>query len=120
MGDIDLKTLVLILALIVAVLLMGILLFMLRRHAPPQDAARLIYDQFCLKLARVGLRRHPSEGPLDFARRIGMRRKTLSTRVNEITRIYVRARYASEAEQIAALRQKVRAFRPRILLRKKR
>jgi transglutaminase-like putative cysteine protease len=112
MKDTDAGTLSLILAVIIVALLLALMFWLMRGHAPASDAARLVYDQFCRKLARIGMQRMPGEGPLDFARRAGKRFKSLREKIDEITRFYILARYASQGQQLAALRQCVRKFRP--------
>lgn len=112
LGDADVRTLALVLAAMVGALMTALAVWLMRDHAPARDAARLLYDRFCRKLARIGMQRLPSEGPLDFARRAGRRYQTLCPEVDEITRLYILARYASQDRHLAALRQRVRKFRP--------
>ncbi|HET7569286.1 MAG TPA: DUF3488 and transglutaminase-like domain-containing protein [Gammaproteobacteria bacterium] len=52
-----------------------------------------LYAQFCRKLARVGLHRERTEGPLDFAARIIHDRPDCAPTVNAITNHYVALRY---------------------------
>jgi transglutaminase-like putative cysteine protease len=112
LGDADFRILTLILVVIVGVLLIALAFWLMRAYTPVRDPARQLYDRFCRKLARIGMRRLPSEGPLDFARRAGKRYKTLCEEIDEITRLYILSRYASQNRQLAALRQRVRKFRP--------
>ena len=102
----------LILAVSVGILLTAVMIWLLQGQVLPRDPARQLYDQFCRKLARVGTERRLEEGPLDFVRRAGRRHRKLCVEMNEITRLYILARYASQNEQLAALRQHVRNFKP--------
>ncbi|HHP7233254.1 MAG TPA: DUF3488 and DUF4129 domain-containing transglutaminase family protein [Desulfobacterales bacterium] len=79
------------------------------------DAAQKAYWQFCARLARAGLVRHPHEGPLDFAIRIGSRRPDLSGEVEAIIRLYAYLRYGNRGGRAALrnLRSRIRRFRPK-------
>lgn len=77
------------------------------------DPVRIAYGRFCDKLRRKGLPRAPSEGPLDYARRIGRLRPDLQPAVAAITGLYVTLRYGAEANMAAMneLRQRVASFK---------
>jgi len=113
LGDADFRILTLILAGIVGVLMIALTFWLMRAYTPVRDPARLLYDRFCRKLARIGMHRLPSEGPVDFARRAGKRYKKLYEEIDKITRLYILARYASQNRQLAMLRQRVQKFKPR-------
>jgi transglutaminase-like putative cysteine protease len=76
------------------------------------DPARAAYLRFCNKLRRRGLPRGPSEGPVDYAHRVGAARPDLTPEVSAITRLYVALRYGVEAGTGALneLKQRVRQF----------
>ncbi len=79
---------------------------------PDLDEAQRAYRRFCRKLARVGLRRAPWEGPVAFAQRAGLARPDLHAAIEGITRAYVQIRYGSAGS--AALKdlwRQVRALR---------
>jgi transglutaminase-like putative cysteine protease len=80
-----------------------------------RDVILATYLRFCTKLARVGLTRHPQEGPADFARRVSQRRPDLSAKVQLITQRYIALRYGRQprAEWEQPFRYLVRQFRPR-------
>ncbi len=90
-----------------------IVLPMLLRRPVPRDPMVRCYDRFCRKLAKAGIYRSPHEGPVDFARRIGRVRDDLALPVRQITDVYVRARYASEAGLVDTLRALVSRLRVR-------
>ncbi len=71
-----------------------------------------IYGKFCTKTARLGMKRRPSEGPADFARRIARRRPDLAEQAALISGLYIRLRYGQGAkkEEVKRLRQMVRGF----------
>ena len=88
-----------------------------RGPASPEDPVRRLYERFCRRLAAVsGVRRDPAEGPLDFARRATAALPERAAAIQEVTELYVAARYAqtSSAPRAAgAFRTAVKAFRAR-------
>jgi transglutaminase-like putative cysteine protease len=78
-----------------------------------RDPAKLAYARFCEKLRRKGLPRDPSEGPVDYASRVGLSRPDLTTAVAAITRLYVAMRYGAspEASELHELRERVSRFK---------
>jgi protein-glutamine gamma-glutamyltransferase len=62
------------------------------------------------KLARAAPPRSPTEGPMDFARRVGMQRPDLAMRVESLAALYARLRFgpADAQADIAALEREVR------------
>jgi hypothetical protein len=77
------------------------------RHDPVQQN----YLRFCQKLARHGLLRFPSEGPLTFATRVSMARPDLAEAVQRIVDLYVEIRYGGQFEALPQLRLAVKLFR---------
>jgi transglutaminase-like putative cysteine protease len=76
------------------------------------DPAQRAYRAFCRKLARAGVVRGRSEGPLDFARRACAARPQAAGAVEEITRLYLALRYGDAPSAGAReLRSRVRALR---------
>ena len=103
--------------LMVATFVVGgaITLGLLVRDRPPRREASLVaWNRFCAKLARAGVKRAPSEGPLDFLARVRSARPSLAADAEEITRRYVEARYGAGATraELRVLAQRVREFRP--------
>lgn len=90
----------------------------LMRPARAQEPALVAYTHFTRKLARIGLARAPHEGPRDYAARCAATRPDLQTEIGAIGALYIDARYGAGVSDtdIAALRRRVRAFRPRRLL----
>ena len=85
--------------------------WLLARHQGRQDPARRLYERFCRKLARQGIKRRPSEGPLDFARRAGLHRQGATDSIERITSLYIACRYAGRGD-LALLARTVRNFQP--------
>lgn len=85
------------------------LLWRVRRKDPVQAA----WLTFCAKLGRKGFARLPSEGPLDYARRIGHALPDKARDVRDISGLYTALRYGRDhaADDIARLRRQVSAFR---------
>ncbi|MGH6635208.1 MAG: transglutaminase TgpA family protein [Gammaproteobacteria bacterium] len=83
------------------------------RRESVQDPTRALYQRFCNRLARTGIRRHAYEGPVSFAQRACAHRPELAARICAITEAYVDLRYADAELGIAVLHGLVRGFRPR-------
>ena len=78
-----------------------------------EDAVQRAWLRFCNKLARKGLKRAGSEGPLDYAGRVSRRLPASETSVRAIAGLYVELRYgaAADAGSLARLKHLVRDFR---------
>lgn len=78
-----------------------------------RDPVKAAYLRFCGELRRKGFPRSPSEGPVDYARRVETARPELMPAVSAITRLYIALRYgaASGAAALAEFQQRVRRFR---------
>lgn len=90
------------------------LLFKQGRRTPPPVIA--LYQEFCRRLARIGLARRTDEGPHDYMQRICIARPDLGTQVSHIQTLYVALRYraVNDTDVIEQLRKAVAAFRPRL------
>ncbi len=107
--------LTLVLLIVIGGLLILIWLVLRWRHrTPPPSAVLRDYLRFCNKLAKCGLARRPSEGPLDYARRINRMRPDLAKHVKAITTLYINLRYAG-LDGAQEFRRLVQAFRPQHL-----
>ena len=82
-------------------------LFARYRTADPTQRAWLA---FCRKLARAGIIRSESEGPLAFSARAAGRLPARADAVRAIANLYVELRYGKAAASVAQLRSLVRAF----------
>jgi len=60
------------------------------------DRVKALYEYFCRKTARLGVRRDPCEGPLDFARRAAQSLPNESKRIRQIMDAYMLLRYAPQ------------------------
>jgi transglutaminase-like putative cysteine protease len=113
MPGIDWGGMAVALVIIIACLLLGYAVWMfLVPQLAVRDPAQQIYLRFCKKLARQGLHRHPSEGPLDFASRVSAARPDLAAPIQNIIELYVQTRYRSQFQTVAQLRKAVLHFRP--------
>jgi hypothetical protein len=107
------KTMTLILVLLVSTLLFGIAGWLLINKPGPSDPVLRAWRGFCTRVARLGIRRQPSEGPRDFSRRIVTARPELERQVNRITEAFILLRYGrpiDPAHHLAQLRRLVRRF----------
>jgi transglutaminase-like putative cysteine protease len=104
---------ILLLALLVSTLLLGIAGWLLIEKSGPSDPVLRAYRVFCVRVARLGVRRQPSEGPRDFSRRIIGERPELERQVNRIIELFVQLRYGSPTDRthcLTQLRRLVRRF----------
>jgi hypothetical protein len=113
--DVDWRTLAF--WLMVAILVVGAAVtlgLLLRERQPRVDPSLAAWNRFCAKLALAGVKRAPHEGPLDFLARVKAQRPEWSREAEEITRLYIDARYGSGAsrDQLKDLAARVRDFRP--------
>ena len=99
--------------LIVAIALLVIYFgWMQLRTRSRADRVKALYERFCRKAARLGVRRDPWEGPSDFSRRAALLLPDESQRIRQISNIYISLRYAPESAGVALDRfvKEVRAF----------
>ena len=99
--------------LIVAIALLVIYFgWMQLRTRPHADQVKALYERFCRKAARLGVRRDPWEGPADFSRRAALLLPDQSERIRQISNIYIALRYAPKSTGVALDRfvREVRAF----------
>ncbi len=96
----------------IAVLLLGFLLW--RNSNKISDQVYADYLRFCNKLAKKGLARRPTEGPVDFLQRISQSRPDIATIASQITSLYVCLRYGQvrEKERLKSLHGMIKGFRP--------
>jgi len=73
------------------------LLMLVRLRAQRPDPLVRAYARFCAKLARHGVTRHPSEGPVAFSRRAGTMLPAMREAIEQISAYYVGLRYGPTA-----------------------
>jgi transglutaminase-like putative cysteine protease len=113
LGELTWRGLTMVLVVLLSIMLAIFALRMLRPRTP-RDRVVKAYQAFCNKLARRGVARKSSEGPLDFAQRVNQQRPELAAQVDSISGLYSALRYGrrqSDAD-IQRLQHTVRAFRP--------
>ena len=96
----------------ITLLLAALMLHKLRASRP--DPVTAAYLRFCERLAKRGVKRHPSEGPDAFRKRAAAARPELASSIGSISELYIRLRYSEAARASDALRLKreVAAFSP--------
>ena len=102
-----------VLALLLGLVAVAVLLSARRGR---QRRETLLYLAFCQKIARaLGLKRHASEAPLHFARRVAAHSPLAANEVQAITRQYMAIAYAGQqdAGSMQALKKAVAQFKPR-------
>lgn len=83
--------------LIIAVALLVIYFsWMQLRSRSRTDHVKALYERFCRKAARLGVRRDPWEGPSDFSSRAALLLPGESERIRQISDTYIALRYAPE------------------------
>src|SRR6266542_3392547 len=65
------------------------------------DRVKALYERFCRKAARLGVRRDPWEGPSDFSSLAALLLPSESERIREISNTYIALRYAPEPAGVA-------------------
>lgn len=89
---------------IVLALAAGLLLRLTRRR---RDPVQRTYDAWCERMARRGAARRPSEGPRDFAARIGLQLPEWKERAQRVSALYIGLRYGRDPD--AGLLDQLRA-----------
>src|SRR5262249_17468678 len=85
------------------IVVLGLSAGLLLRHTRfKRDPALVVYEKFCARLAKLGVSRNPSEGPMDLAVRAAIAAPELTDAIREITATYVGLRYGMG--DIAALK----------------
>jgi hypothetical protein len=99
---------------VVATVVLGLLTLALVRGADRREPLERLYRQFCDGLARIGLPRGPSEGPLDYARRVVAARPDLREGIEAFMARYLPARYREAgAADLTAIKTELRRLHPR-------
>jgi transglutaminase-like putative cysteine protease len=114
MSQVDWRTLALALFVVTLAIAAVISAFLFAREGPPRrDAALRAWQRFCTKLADAGLARAPHEGPIDYRARVVAQRPQWREGVDEITELYVQARYGTGAskDEERRLARLVKTFR---------
>jgi hypothetical protein len=99
--------------LIVAIALLVIYFgWMQLRTRSRADRVKELYERFCQRAARLGVRRDPWEGPSDFSRRAALLLPGESEQIRQISATYIALRYASEPDGAAldTFAKEVRTF----------
>ncbi len=96
-------------------LLLSLIAGLLLRHQNArQDPVTAAYRRFCYKLARRGLARAPTEGPINYADRIVTWRPDLAEEVVAINQMYIALQYGENPTTSIMRRfyRRIRAFKP--------
>jgi transglutaminase-like putative cysteine protease len=90
----DMRDMILIMAIGISLLLAALAFYLRTSIQPRQDPLQHAYKNACKKLARVGVKRKSTEGPVDFACRAGKQRPADKRAIDTISQHYVALRYA--------------------------
>ena len=98
----------------VAAIALVIGFFILYRQKPAQDRISMSWQEFCEKLARVGLKREPAQGPVDFMQHVVQKRPDLENKIQPIVGLYVQQRYGEGKDEktMQKLQKLVQGFHP--------
>lgn len=100
-------------ALAVALMLLYIRLRATRGAASTAERAQRVYLRLCARMARAGLPRAPSQGPLDYAASVAARRPDLADQAARVAAAYAGLRYGTDGPgELARLRRLARGLRP--------
>jgi transglutaminase-like putative cysteine protease len=102
---------------LLAVLLLLIGFYLLRRRPATLDPATQLYQQFLHKIEKLGITKQESESALAFAQRVKSTRQDLAKEIDQITRDYNKLRYAAHPPRhlYARLEFTVKQFKPQRL-----
>jgi len=64
------------------------------------DRVKTLYERFCRRAARLGVRRSPWEGPSDFSRRAAQLLPNEAERIRQISNTYIALRYSPESAAV--------------------
>ena len=93
------------------ILTFGIAWFM-RLRKGPRDPALLLYQSYCRKLEKTGLKRRPAEGPKDFAQRSAQKLPDMENQIQAITRLYTTLRYGDGPNELLdEMKKQMRVFK---------
>ena len=110
--NLDWRGMTIFLVFTMTILFLLVTWILLRPTIKVKDPAQQIYQRFCKKLARRGLQRHLSEGPLTFANRISTIRPDLALATHQVIALYLQTRYRSQSQTLEQLRLAVQKFHP--------
>jgi transglutaminase-like putative cysteine protease len=105
------KNMTLMLVLLASTFLLGIAGWLLIKKPVTSDPVLRTYQRFCERVARLGIRRQPSEGPRDFSHRIVTARPELKRQVDWITEAFILLRYGRPTDPVRDLDQLQRLVR---------
>jgi transglutaminase-like putative cysteine protease len=92
---------------LMSLIVLGYFLSLSKKTVPKQDAVQKAYLTFCAKLARIGLARKPSHGPLDYASMVVALHRDLKTSVLDIVKLYIRLHYGRGGDRDDRRRLKI-------------
>lgn len=92
---------------------LGITLLWSTRKGVTKTPAERAWQTACRRLARRGLEQRNGEGPRDYAARVAAARPQWREAFDEISTLYVSARYADDADAEVRLLHAVKHFKPR-------
>jgi len=91
--DLSIKQLLLMLLLSVATIITGVMSYLLYHSTRSKDPIIAGYQRFCKKLAKVGIKHQPSQGPHTFCELACKKLPHLNQQITTITQCYVALRY---------------------------
>lgn len=112
-ADADWRKMVTLLITALGVIVLGLLIWSLKRMVLP-DPVQQLWLAFCKKLAAAGLNRASHEGPRDFTGRAALRFPDAAGAILSVGERYIALRYGAARPQteIAELKRSVKEFRP--------
>lgn len=74
--------------------------WLMRMRKGPTEPSLILYQKFCRKLEKAGLKRHPAEGPNDFAVRSMQNLPEAEEQIQTITALYTKLRYGDGPREL--------------------
>lgn len=112
-GTWEFSALITWLVLVSVALLCVVALWVTRAETPHRDPAAREYARFCRALARAGVARAESEGPLHFSERAAAEFPTHADSIRRICDLFIRLRYAKSPPSTRELSREIAAFHKR-------
>jgi transglutaminase-like putative cysteine protease len=79
--------------------------FIFKIKSTPVSPLGRLYEQFCLKVEKAGVKRYPWEGPVDFKKRIKKIFPAKSKNIDQIISLYIHMQYGKRSPTAPLLKQ---------------
>ena len=112
LGELDWQSMLFYLFIAIGLIIAGVAVWLFKQPVFRTDEAKILYDKFCKKLSKLGIKRISHEGPVDFARRASLKRTDLKLSIEQITELYISIRYGGYVDAMPEFRHSIETFKP--------